>query len=107
VRSVLGRYLEHSRIYYFRNADSEEVYLGSADLMQRNLNHRVEVLFPVESTTHIRYLRDHVLKSYFKDHTQTRIMQPDGTYKRLHAKEGDTVVGVQDWLMSHAGGNGA
>jgi hypothetical protein len=47
-------------------------------------------------------VRDHVLKSYFKDHSQTRIMQSDGTYKRLHPKEGDEGIGVQDWLMNNA-----
>ena len=100
VQSVLGRYLEHSRIYYFLNGGDEEIYLGSADLMPRNLNHRVEVLFPIENANQVRYLRDHVLQSYFRDHSQTRIMQADGTYKRLHPKEHDTTLGVQDWLMN-------
>ncbi|HEX8991407.1 MAG TPA: polyphosphate kinase 1 [Anaerolineales bacterium] len=103
VRSVLGRYLEHSRIFYFRNGGQEEIYLGSADLMPRNLNHRVEVMFPVQSPEEIRYLRDHVLQTYFKDHSQTRILQSDGTYKRLQPKAGDTTLGVQDWLMSNSG----
>ncbi len=100
VQSVLGRYLEHSRVYYFYNGGKEEIYLGSADLMQRNLNNRVETIFPVEDPDHVRYLRDHVLKSYFKDHSQTRVMQSDGTYERLHPKEKDTTLGVQEWLMS-------
>lgn len=107
VRSVLGRFLEHSRIYYFQNGEAEEIYMGSADLMQRNLNHRVEALFPVESPDHIRYLRDHVLKAYFKDRSQTRLMQADGTYKRLRVKQGEDVIGVQDWLMNNAWSNGA
>jgi polyphosphate kinase len=100
VSSLLGRYLEHSRIYYFGNGGDEEVYLGSADLMQRNLNHRVEVLFPVESPDHVRYLRDHVLKSYFKDHSATRVMHADGTYKRLHPKNSENTLGVQEYLMN-------
>ena len=100
VISVLGRYLEHSRIYYFYNGGEEELYLGSADLMQRNLNHRVEVVFPVEDAGHIRYLRDNVLGSYFKDNSRTRLMQADGSYKRVHPKEGEDIVNVQEWLMT-------
>lgn len=100
VSSVLGRYLEHSRIFYFRNGGNEVIYLGSADLMQRNLNHRVEVVFPVESPDHVRYLREVVLQSYFKDHAQTRMMKADGSYKRLRPKEGNTDLGVQEWLMA-------
>jgi polyphosphate kinase len=100
VHSVLGRYLEHSRIYYFFNGGNEEIYLGSADLMQRNLNHRVETIFPVTNPENIRYLRDSVLEVYFKDRLQTRVMEADGTYKRLHPKEGDNTLGVQEWLMS-------
>ena len=100
VISVLGRYLEHSRIYYFYNGGEEEIFLGSADLMPRNLNHRVEVIFPVEDPRHLRYLRDNVLETYFNDNTRTRIMQPDGTYKRTHPKENAETIGVQEWLMT-------
>ena len=100
VRSVLGRYLEHSRIFYFENGGKEEVYLGSADLMQRNLNHRVEAVYPVEDPDYVEYLRDHVLKAYFRDHCHTRIMQPDGSYKRLRQKDGDDTAGIQEYLMS-------
>ncbi len=62
VISIVGRFLEHSRIYYFRNGGQDEVYLGSADLMPRNINRRVEVLFPVQNPTMIQYLRDDLLK---------------------------------------------
>lgn len=101
VTSVLGRYLEHSRIFYFRNGGKESVYLGSADVMQRNFDHRVEVVFPVENPDHVRYLRDHVLQTYSKDRSQTRLMQSDGTYRRLHPKGDDNSVGVQEWLMAN------
>jgi len=104
VISVLGRYLEHSRIYYFHNDGEEEIYLGSADLMPRNLNHRVEVVFPVERKEHVRYLRDHVLDAYLKDNTSARIMQPDGTYKRLHSSGKDKHLDVQNWLMQNPSG---
>jgi polyphosphate kinase len=101
VISVLGRYLEHSRIYYFYNDGDEEVYMGSADLMPRNLNHRVEVVFPVERPEHIRYLRDHILETYLKDSSSARIMQPDGTYQRLEPSDKGNKLGVQDWLMQN------
>ncbi len=101
VRSILGRYLEHSRIFYFRNGGNEEIYLGSADLMPRNLDHRVEAVFPVEDPEYVVYLRDHVLQAYFLDSCHTRVMQPDGSYVRLRQKEGDETVGVQEWLMEN------
>jgi len=98
VISIVGRYLEHSRLFYFQNDGKEEIYLGSADLMQRNLNHRVEVVFPVESKTHIRHLRDRVLETYLKDNASARILQADGTYVRLKP-EGKDVVDVQEKFM--------
>ena len=102
VISIVGRYLEHSRIYYFHNNGKEEIYLGSADLMDRNLNSRVEVVFPVEKTEHIQHLRDNVLAVYLRDNTRARIMQPDGTYVRLKPKEKEENIDVQDWLMEHS-----
>ncbi len=104
VISILGRYLEHSRIYYFHNNGDEEIYLGSADLMPRNLNHRVEVVFPVERSEHVRYLRDHVLETYLNDNMSARIMQPDGSYKRLHPSDPKKGVDVQSWLMQNPSG---
>ena len=101
VRSVVGRYLEHSRIYYFLNDGNEEVYLGSADLMPRNLDHRVEVVFPVEKKEHVRYLRDQVLESYLKDNIRTREMQSNGEYKRIKPGEKADPLDVQAWLMEH------
>jgi polyphosphate kinase len=90
VVSIVGRFLEHSRIYYFRNGGQEEIYAGSADLMPRNLNQRVEVLFPVEDPTLIRHLRDEVLATYLSDNIKARIMQPDGTYLRAE-KDADSI----------------
>ena len=104
VISVLGRYLEHSRIYYFHNDGDEEIYLGSADLMPRNLNHRVEVVFPVERPEHIRYLRDNVLETYLKDNLSARIMQPDSSYKRLHPSDKEKGLEIQNWLMQNPSG---
>jgi polyphosphate kinase len=84
VISIVGRFLEHSRIYYFRNAGNgnDEIYLGSADLMPRNLNRRVEVMFPVRDAKLIRHLRDDVLAIYLADVAKARYMQPDGSYLR-------------------------
>jgi polyphosphate kinase len=107
VTSIVGRYLEHSRLYYFHNDGKEEIYLGSADLMQRNLDHRVEVLFPLENIDHIRYLRDKVLETYLKDNMRARIMQQDGTYVRLKPPGTDHAVDVQEYLMSHFRGKKA
>lgn len=80
VSSVVGRFLEHSRIYYFGNNGAEECYLGSADLMPRNLNRRVEVLFPVERPALIRRLKDEILQAYLQDQANARRMYKDGSY---------------------------
>ena len=82
VTSIVGRFLEHSRIFYFRNAGQEEIYLGSADMMPRNLNRRVEVDFPVRDPKLVRFLRDEVLAIYLADVVKARHMKPDGTYDR-------------------------
>jgi polyphosphate kinase len=82
VTSIVGRFLEHSRIYYFYNGGREEIYLGSADLMPRNLNRRVEVLFPVEDEGLIRVLKEDILGTYMKEQAKARYMQPDGKYVR-------------------------
>jgi polyphosphate kinase len=101
VISIVGRYLEHSRVYYFHNGGNEEIYMGSADLMQRNLDHRVEVLFPIENAEHIRYLRDQMLDTYLKDNMRARLMQEDGTYVRLKSPGADKAVDVQEFFMTH------
>ena len=80
VSSIVGRFLEHSRIYYFGNNGAEECYLGSADLMPRNLNRRVEVLFPVERPALIRRLKDEILHAYLQDEANARRMYKDGSY---------------------------
>ena len=102
VLSILGRYLEHSRMYYFYNNGNERIYMGSADLMQRNLNARVEVLFPVENEKLIRYLRDSVLETYLTDNTQARLMQSDGTFQRLHRKDGESERSSQEIFLAQA-----
>ena len=79
VRSIVGRFLEHSRIYYFHNSGAPEIYAGSADLMPRNLDRRVEVLFPVTSPACLQRLRE-ILDQYLADDFSARDMRSDGTY---------------------------
>ncbi|MCK4898479.1 MAG: RNA degradosome polyphosphate kinase, partial [Anaerolineales bacterium] len=99
VTSIVGRFLEHSRIYYFRNAGQEEIYMGSADLMPRNINRRVEVLFPVEEPRLIRYLHDDVLRTYLADNVKARRMLPDGTYERVKIGSKEKPLNSQPWLI--------
>ena len=101
VISIVGRYLEHSRVYYFLNNGSEEIFLSSADLMPRNLDHRVEIMFPIEDPAQVHYLRHDVLENYFKDNTHARLMQPDGSYVRMKPSK-EEPFNVQDWLMKNA-----
>jgi polyphosphate kinase len=99
VTSIVGRFLEHSRVYYFRNAGAEEIYIGSADLMPRNIDHRVEVLFPIEEPKMIERIRDDVLSLYLGDTVKARLMQPDGTYVRRKAPEGRRRLNAQEYLI--------
>ncbi len=99
VTSILGRFLEHSRIYYFRNDGNEDVYMGSADLMPRNLDRRVEILFPMENDEHIRYLRDTVMDTCARDNLKAWRMRPDGTYKRVKMEGSEERISVQDSLL--------
>jgi len=100
VRSIVGRFLEHSRIYYFRNGGNEQVYLGSADLMPRNIDRRVEVLFPVQDMRMIRYLHDDVLSTLLKDNVKARLMMPDGSYTHLKPEKGEELLNAQAWLIN-------
>ncbi len=100
VISLVGRFLEHSRIYYFGNNGEEEIYLGSADWMPRNINRRVEILFPVEDRRLVRRLHDEILGTYLKDNRNARIMQADGSYVRAQV-EGES-FSAQHWLLARA-----
>lgn len=99
VISVVGRFLEHSRFYYFLNGGTEEIYLGSADLMPRNIDRRVELLFPVEEPKHIRYLRDEVMNTYLADNVKSRSLLPDGRYERVSIGAKGVRVDTQAWLQ--------
>lgn len=88
VRSIVGRFLEHSRIFYFANAGNDEVYIGSADVMHRSFDTRVEILAPILDTDIRDYLKNEVLGSYLKDVVNAHILRPDGAYKKL-SRRGD------------------
>jgi polyphosphate kinase len=83
VKSVVGRFLEHSRVFYFANGGNEELYIGSADLMSRNLKHRIEVVAPVNDPALKRYLKDVLLDAYLRDNVRARALRGDGTYQRI------------------------
>ena len=101
VTSIVGRFLEHSRIYYFNNGGKEEIYLGSADLMPRNINRRVEVLFPVRDARLIHYLTTDLLKTYFSDNVKARRMRSDGSYERVKPQGKDPTLNIQEWLLQY------
>jgi polyphosphate kinase len=87
VRSVVGRFLEHSRVFYFANGGKEEIFLGSSDIMPRNFDRRVEVLTPVLDTAISEYLRETVLDAYLRDEVNARLLTPDGTYLRIARRQ--------------------
>ena len=100
VVSLVGRFLEHSRLYYFSNGGSEddELLMGSADLMPRNLDHRVEALVPVQDPTLRAQLRDVALPAYLRDTANARRLLSDGTYERIMPPEGQEPFNVQAWF---------
>jgi polyphosphate kinase len=100
VTSIVGRFLEHSRIYYFRNAGNEEIYLGSADLMPRNIDRRVEVLFPVQDKLMIKHIYDNILSYYYRDNSKARKMLPDGSYIRIKPQREEEPFNIQSWLIT-------
>jgi polyphosphate kinase len=98
----VGQFLEHSRIFYFHNAGGEEMYVGSADLMPRNINRRVEVLFPIEKPALVRFIRDKVLALYLADNVKARLMARDGSYYRAPREKGAKAVASQALLLKRA-----
>lgn len=89
VRSIVGRLLEHSRIYYFENGGHSEVYIGSSDWMPRNLDRRVEVLTPIEDVKIKRFLKEQYLEAYLRDNEKASELQPDGSYRRPEVKDSE------------------
>jgi polyphosphate kinase len=103
VTSIVGRFLEHPRIFYFRNGGDEEILLGSADLMPRNLDRRVEQLFPLEDPRLKRALRDQILSVHLRDNVQSRQLLSDGSYERIHPKKDEAALDSQLWMIQHRG----
>jgi polyphosphate kinase len=106
VRSIVGRFLEHSRIFYFANGGKAEVYLSSADWMPRNLYERVEVAFPVRDESFRERIKDEILAAYLADNTKARLLRADGTYVRSEnrPKKVREKFSAQDFLIAVAEG---
>ena len=100
VVSIVGRFLEHSRIYYFQNGGKEEIYFGSADLMSRNIDRRVEILAPIQDSKLVQRVRDQVLLAYLEDNIKSRTMLPDGSYKRMKLTKSSRAKNSQEWLLT-------
>jgi polyphosphate kinase len=101
VRSLVGRFLEHSRVYYFGNNGNEEMYLGSADMMQRNLDGRVEALFPIEDPALRDAIRDRLLKSELADTLNAAELSSDGLYHPVRPAPGEPPFDAQTWFITH------
>jgi polyphosphate kinase len=109
VRSIIGRFLEHSRLFYFCSGEDETLYLSSADWMNRNMMRRVELAWPVTDPVLRQRLIDECLVAYLLDTKDAWTLQPDGTYQRAaaHLRPGEVALGAQDALMArYAGGSG-
>ncbi len=100
VRSIVGNFLEHARIFYFCNGGQEEIYMGSADWMPRNLDRRVEILFPVESEELKREVC-HILDIQLEDNVKAHILQPDGNYEKID-KRGKVLINSQEYFCQEA-----
>ncbi len=103
VTSIVGRFLEHPRIFYFYNHGDEEILMGSADLMPRNLDRRVETLFPIEDPALLRAIRDRILRVHLQDTAQAWILQSDGSYQRRLPELGEPPLNSQLWMLEHRG----
>jgi polyphosphate kinase len=95
VRSIVDRFLEHSRIYYFANGDTPEIYVGSGDWMYRNFQKRIEVAFPVEEPSLQTRIVDEILPTHLGDNIKAHQLQTDGTYVQLNPSGADTAVRSQ------------
>jgi polyphosphate kinase len=100
VHSIIGRYLEHSRIYYFHHGGEHKYFIGSADWMHRNLDARVESIAPIEAEELKKYLQ-FVLNIYFNDNKQRWLLMEDGNYRRVHKMKENAKLSAQDYLMNH------
>jgi polyphosphate kinase len=99
VISIVGRFLEHSRAYYFRNNGNEEIYIGSADMMQRNLDRRVETVFPVLDPELRRRIKVEVLDLGLRDNVKARELRSDGVYAFVTRSQGEKAINSQLKLL--------
>jgi polyphosphate kinase len=99
VISIVGRFLEHSRIFYFANDGKEEIYIGSADWMHRNLDRRVEAVVPIKDEAHKIYLKEEILAAYLQDNVNASVLQPDGTYEKININEGEIEFDSQAYFV--------
>ena len=102
VTSILDRFLEHSRVYFFSNGGSPEIYSGSADWMPRNFKKRAEILYPINDNELKSRLMNEILPTYLKDNVKARLMQPDGSYVRRRPQEGEKPLRSQSELIAIA-----
>ena len=99
VVSIVGRFLEHSRIFYFANDGSQEIYIGSADWMHRNLDRRVEAIVPIKDAKLKQYLKEEILAAYLQDNVNASVLQSDGTYKKINAGEDEIKFDSQIYFV--------
>jgi polyphosphate kinase len=100
VTSIVGRFLEHSRIYYFQNGGEEDLYIGSADWMMRNLDRRVEVITPIEDLNLKKHLKENILDVCLNDNSKARRLMVDGKYERVRPAIGDEKIDAQALFMN-------
>jgi len=98
VRSIVGRFLEHSRVYFFGNGGKPEAFIGSADLMPRNLDRRIEVLTPILSPSLVTLLRENLLEPCMRDNTNSWIARSDGRYRRYERGPNEPAYSAQTEL---------
>ncbi|MBR4226446.1 MAG: polyphosphate kinase 1, partial [Candidatus Methanomethylophilaceae archaeon] len=103
VTSIVDRFLEHSRIYYFENGGDPEMYMGSSDMMPRNLLARVEVLFPVLDKEMMASIRDCILRIHLSDNVKAKVLQPDGSYIPVDRPKGEKKLRSQEWFIKNRG----
>ena len=101
VTSIVGRFLEHTRIFYFRNGGDEELYLGSADLMTRNLDRRVECLFPIEDPAIRQRIINVILPVHLSDNMNCTRLTEEGEYVRVAVPEGMSPINSQQWMLNN------
>ncbi len=105
VTSIVGRFLEHSRIYYFQNGGEDDMYIGSADWMMRNLDRRVEVITPIEDPNLKKHLKEEVLDVCLNDNSKARRLMVDGKYERVRPAVGEEKIDAQAYFRKLYGGN--